>query len=292
MLSCEAVGGEPWALMPAAAGIELVHNFSLIHDDIEDASYERHHRPTVWRLWGQSQAINAGDVMFALAYLALLRLRQNGIADEEIASSVRMLSLACLDLCEGQYMDVDYENRLDVTVEDYLGMAARKTGALFALSTSLGAYLGGENGKLMNSFHLFGNELGMGYQIRDDILGIWGKEDAIGKSATDIALKKKTLPVVYGLQYSGGSARRRLERLYSRKSIGGEDVGEVSRILEQSGARNYAENLAERYYGRALTHLEATGLDTACLAPLKEIACFILDRDLQEGKCRKRLLKT
>ena len=280
LLSCQAVGGDTSQIMAAAAAVELIHNFSLIHDDIEDASYERHHRPTVWKLWGQSQAINAGDVMFTLAYLALLRLRENGIGDEKIASSVRMLSLACLELCEGQYMDVGYENRLDITVDDYLDMAARKTGALFALSTSLGAYLGAENSRLMNSFHLFGKELGVGYQIRDDMLGIWGKEDAIGKSATDIALKKKTLPVVYGLQRSRGNARKRLEILYSQTSIEGEDVGEVTKILEQLGARNYAENLAERYYGRALGHLESTGLDAPCLAPLEDIACFVLDSDL------------
>jgi geranylgeranyl diphosphate synthase type I len=97
--------------MPAAAAVELIHNFSLIHDDIEDVSYERHHRPTVWKLWGQSQAINAGDVMFTLAYLALLKLQEKGIADEKVASSIKMLSLACLELCEGQYLDVEYENR-------------------------------------------------------------------------------------------------------------------------------------------------------------------------------------
>jgi geranylgeranyl diphosphate synthase type I len=265
--------------MPAAAAVELIHNFSLIHDDIEDASYERHHRPTVWKLWGQSQAINAGDALFTLAYLALLRLKDKGIADEKIVSCAEMLSLACLELCEGQYLDVEYENRLDITVEDYLGMTAKKTAALLAVSTALGAYLGSEDSKLVDFFHLFGRELGISFQICDDILGIWGVEEKIGKSAGDILQRKKTLPVVYGLQNSKGEARKRLEKLYSQKSIEREDITEVLEILDQSGARDYAGNLAEQYYYKALAQLEATRLSTSRQAALKETACFLLKRD-------------
>jgi geranylgeranyl diphosphate synthase type I len=279
LLSCQTVGGDTSQVMPAAAAVELIHNFSLIHDDIEDASDERHHRPTVWKLWGQSQAINAGDSMFTLAYLALLKLEEKGITDEKVASSIKMLSLACLELCEGQYLDIEYENRLGITTEDYLDMAVRKTAALFAVSTSLGAYLGSEDSKLVDFFHLFGKELGIAYQIYDDILGIWGTEKSIGKSVSDISQRKKTLPVVYGLQNSEGEARKRLEKLYSQKSIEGEDIAEVKNILDQLGARYYAENLAEQHYQKALAYLEATGIEISRQAPLKEIACFLLNRD-------------
>jgi geranylgeranyl diphosphate synthase type I len=279
LLSCEAVGGDTSQAMPGAAAIELIHNFSLIHDDIEDASCERHHRPTVWKLWGQSQAINAGDAMFSLAYLALLRLKRNGIADEKISSSTEMLSAACLELCEGQYLDVEFENRLDVAMDDYLKMAGKKTGALFALSTSLGAYLGGQDSKLMECFRLFGKELGIAYQVCDDILGIWGREEGTGKSADDISRRKKTLPVVYGLANSEGQARKRLEKLYSQESIQGNDIAEVTEILESLGAREYAENLAEQHYCKGLVHLEATGLDAWRRAPLEEAARFLLKRD-------------
>ena len=280
LLSCQAAGGDVSQVMPAAAAIELIHNFSLIHDDIEDASYERHHRPTVWKLWGQSQAINAGDAMFTLAYLALLRLKEKGIADEKITNCAEMLNLACLELCEGQYLDVEYENRLDITVEHYLDMAAKKTAALFAVSTSLGAYLGSEDSELVDFFRLFGGELGMVFQIHDDILGIWGVEESVGKSAGDICQRKKTLPVAYGLQNSKGAARKSLGKLYSQESIEGEDIKEVTKILDKLGARNYAENLAEQYYYRALAHLGSTRLDTSSLAPLKEAATFLLKRDL------------
>jgi len=280
LLSCQAVGGDLSQVMPAAAAAELIHNFSLIHDDIEDASDERHHRLTVWKLWGQSQAINAGDAMFTLAYLALLRLKERGITDEKIASSTKMLSLACLELCEGQYLDVEYENRLDTTIEDYLDMAAKKTGGLLAVSTSLGAYLGSEDSKLVDSFHLFGKELGIAYQICDDILGIWETKESVGKSVSDISQRKKTLPVVFGLQNSEGEARKRLEKIYSQKSIEGEDITEVTKILDQLGARDYAENLAEQHYQKALAHLEATRLDTPRQAQLKETARLLLKRNL------------
>ena len=279
LLSCEAVGGDTSQVIPAAAAIELIHNFSLIHDDIEDASYERHHRPTVWKLWGQSQAINAGDAMLTLAYSGLLRLKEKGIADEKITNCAEMLSLACLELCEGQYLDVEYEDRLDITVEDYLDMAAKKTAALFAVSTSLGAYLGSQDSGLVDSFHLFGRELGIAYQICDDILGTWGTEEAIGKSVTDISQRKKTLPVVYGLRNSRGRAREKLAKLYSQKSVKGDDVAEVRGILDHSGARSYAENLADQYYHEALAHLEATRLGASSLAPLKETASLLLKRD-------------
>jgi geranylgeranyl diphosphate synthase, type I len=279
LLSCQTVGGDTSRIMPAAAAIELIHKFSLIHDDIEDASHERHHRPTVWKLWGQPQAINAGDAMFTLAYSALLELKDTGIADERIVGSTRILSQACWELCDGQYLDLEYENRLDITIANYLDMAAGKTAALLAASTSLGAYLGSEDSRLVDFFHLFGKDLGMAYQIRDDIMGIWGTEESTGKSAGDISQRKKTLPVVHGLQNSKGEVRERLHKLYSQDSIEGEDIDEVRKILNQLGARDYAENLAEQYYCRALAQLKAARLDTSGQAPLEEIACFLLKRD-------------
>ena len=279
LLSCQAVGGNTSRAVPAAAALELIHNFSLVHDDIEDASCERHHRPTVWKLWGRSQAINAGDAMFTLAYLALLGLGEKGIADEKITGCTEMLSRACLELCEGQYLDVEFENRMDITIEDYLDMAARKTAALFDASTSLGAYLGSEDSGLVASFRLFGRELGMAFQIQDDILGIWGDRESVGKSTGDICQRKKTLPVIYGLQNSHGAARKSLGKLYSQESIDGEGIEEVTKILDNSGARDYAENMAEQYYHKALAHLDATGLDLSSLGLLKETAGFLLRRD-------------
>jgi geranylgeranyl diphosphate synthase type I len=279
LLSCRVVGGNTSQAMPAAAAIELVHNFSLIHDDVEDASDERHHRPTVWKLWGQSQAINTGDAMLALAYLALAGLKKTGIADKKIVECTKVLTRACLELCEGQYLDIEYEDRLDITVDDYVEMAAGKTAALFAAATSLGAYLGSEDTQLVDSFRSFGRELGMVFQIHDDILGIWGGRETVGKSADDICQRKKTLPVAFGLQNGRGESGERLRMLYSGESIAVEDIKGVTRILDDLGARERAENMAKQYYRKALAHLDATGLAPSNLTPLRETAGFLLTRD-------------
>lgn len=279
LLSCEAVGGDASQAVPAAAALELVHNFSLIHDDIEDVSYERHHRPAVWSVWGQSQGMNAGDAMFALAYLALTRLKEKGMTDGKITTSAQRLSLTCLELCEGQYLDLDYEARVDITIEDYLDMAARKTAALIAASASLGAYLGGASSGLVDALHSFGKELGIAYQVRDDVMGIWATSEETGKPAHDIPQRKKTLPVVYGLQSSGGEDRERLVELYAQESFEGADIAEVVRILERLGAREYAERLVRQYYSGAVTRLESERLGASGQARLKEAAHFLLERD-------------
>jgi len=184
-----------------------------------------------------------------------------------------------LELCDGQSLDLGYEDRLDVTITDYLDMAAKKTAALFAASTYLGAYLGNEDAKLQDAFYLFGKELGMAYQICDDIMGIWGREETTGKSASDIAQRKKTLPVVYALRSSNGEASQMLERLYSQQSIQDDDIALVTSILGDLGARNYAEDLAEQYYCRALAQLEASRLGPASQARLREMAGFLVKRD-------------
>ncbi len=280
LLSCQAVGGNTSQILPAAASLEFIHNFSLIHDDIEDASCERHHRPTVWKLWGQPQAINAGDSMFALAYLALLKLRGNGIAGTKVMRAIRVLGEACLELCEGQYLDIAYEGRGDVTTEDYLRMITKKTAALMAASTSIGACLVTEDEGIVSYFHEFGKNLGVAYQIHDDILGIWGTEEKIGKSVKgDILHRKKTLPVVYRLENSRGKDKQRLVKLYSQESVEEEDVTEVVEILNRSGARGYAQDLEQQYYHQALTKLEATGLDPSRRAPLSAAARFLMECD-------------
>jgi len=279
LLGCRAVGGDTLQMMPAAAAVELIHNFSLIHDDIVDGSHERHHRPSLWKVWGQPQAINAGDAMFTLAYSALLELKTRGISHEKISRSFEMLSKACLELCEGQYFDIEYESRLDITIEEYLDMADRKTAALLSVSASLGAYLGGGDDSVVRSLHLFGRELGMAFQIRDDIMGIWGREEITGKTAGDIPQKKKTLPVVYGLQHSPGAQRERLHELYAQEANDGADIDEVRMIIEASGGKEYARNLAEKHHHRALAQLETSGLDLSAKAPLEELAGFLLKRD-------------
>lgn len=277
LLSCQAVGGDATRLFPSAAAVECVHNLSLIHDDIQDRSHERRGRPTVWKLWGKSQAINIGDFMFALAYLALFKLQDNGVPSEEIVHSFHLLAEACKELCEGQFLDIDFENRVDITVDDYLNMIRKKTAALIAASTSMGAYLG-KGGEKVQYFHQFGEALGMAYQIRDDILGIWGMKENTGKSIEeDLRQRKKTLPVVYALRE--GKDKAKLKRFYSQSHIEGGDIPIVVRILDQSGARDHAQNLVQQFCRRALEQLEASGIKMNRQAPLKQIATSLAERN-------------
>ena len=276
LLACEAAGGDVQAALPAAAAIEILHNFSLIHDDIEDNSPIRRGRPAVWALWGVPQAVNVGDALFALAHRTLGRLAELDVPAERVLAAIRAFDEACVALTEGQYLDMSFEERLDVTVEEYLRMIQGKTAALMGLSAKLGALLAGAPAKVIGHFHRFGERLGVAFQIEDDILGIWGDEALTGKSAaSDILQKKKTLPVVYGL---GSAVGERLRAIYRKPNLTAEDIPSVLALLAEVNARDHAERLAEEAHQQALQALAATGLSEAALAPLRELAASLLGR--------------
>jgi geranylgeranyl diphosphate synthase type I len=279
LLACEAVGGDWRKALPAAAALELVHNFSLIHDDIEDRSPERRHRPTVWWLWGEAQAINVGDAMHSLARLSLLRLEQRGVSPEKILQASRILDETCLRLCEGQYRDISYEQRLDIDLEDYLEMIAGKTAQLFETSLHLGALLGTEDNQLIQPLCLFGRKLGLAFQMWDDFLGIWGKEEITGKPVqSDIQQRKKTLPVVYALGKADFADREKLRQLYSKDALEDEEISLVRQLLEKANAQSYTEKLLEDYYFQALQELKSAPLSPAAGEELAEVAAFLLER--------------
>lgn len=279
LLACEAVGGRWMAALPVAAALELIHNFSLIHDDIEDRSPLRRHRRTVWQVWGEPQAINAGDGMYALSRLALLKLEGSGLAPEKMLRVIRLLDEACLKLCEGQYLDLCYEDRLDIGVDDYLEMVGGKTAALIGCSLKIGALLGTDDEPVIEGLGRFGWRLGLAFQIRDDVLGIWGREQATGKSTSDIWEKKKSLPVVYGLGVASGQDREELLGIYRKKAIEKGDVAKVLEILDRLGAHDYTQGMAKRCYGEALAELEATGLPPQAQEKLREMADFLVERE-------------
>ncbi|MCL0076777.1 polyprenyl synthetase family protein [Dehalococcoidia bacterium] len=279
LLSCESVGGDWHVALPAAAALELVHNFSLIHDDIEDESRERRGRPTVWHVWGQPQAINTGDAMHTLARLALLRLEGKDLAPGKILSAVRLLDETCLRLCEGQYLDMSYEERLDVSIDDYLEMIGLKTAALFECSLKLGALLGTDDERAIEGMGRFGRNLGLAFQIRDDVLGIWGEDKITGKPATDILKKKKALPVIYGIQRAGLEQRAEFLRVYSEQTIAERDVASVRQMLDRLGARQYASGVAGRYRQSALAELDETSISPSAKDQLRELAQFVVERE-------------
>jgi geranylgeranyl diphosphate synthase type I len=253
LLSCAAAGGDPQTAVPAAAGLELLHNFSLIHDDIEDNSPTRRHRPTAWTIWGMPQVCNAGDGMFSLAHLAFHRLLDRGVPPQIVLEALRIFGEMCVALTGGQFLDLSFECRLDVTTAEYFHMIAGKTGALMAAASQIGALIAVSQRQtsevsqdpsthigslLVDAYRKYGAALGCAFQLQDDILGIWGDEATTGKSAaSDILSKKKSLPVVYALSHPAVGAE--LRSLYAGQVFTPADVPTVLALLDAAGAREY-----------------------------------------------------
>jgi geranylgeranyl diphosphate synthase type I len=275
LLACEAAGGDWRDALPAAAALELVHNFSLVHDDIQDRDRERRHRPTVWSVWGEAQAINAGDALLILGRLALLRLADRGLPAPRVAEAARVLDERTLEIVEGQALDLSFEERLDVDEDAYLEMIEKKTGALFDCALRLGALVGSDDAATAEGLGECGRWLGVAFQVRDDALGIWGAESKTGKPpAQDVRNRKKSLPAVYALARS-----QELRRVYSRPSLSEADVSLVLRELDAVGAAGYCRRAAEEYRGRALAKLDSLPLKEGPADELRRIADFLLERD-------------
>ena len=250
LLTCAAAGGEWQQALPAAAAVELVHNFSLIHDDIQDNSPLRRGRPTVWKRWGVAQAINAGDAMFTLAHLSLLRLEETDLPGITIQAA-RILQLACLHLTEGQFLDLAYEAHGDLSLEAYWQMVGGKTAALLAACTELGALVARASDSRREAYRQFGFSLGMAFQAQDDILGIWGNAALTGKSAeSDLLSGKKSLPVLFGLTKNGAFAKR-----WSQGPVSPEEIQSLAAQLEAEGGRAYTQAAASRMTDQAIQAL-------------------------------------
>ena len=275
MLTCQASGGEWLHVVPAAAAFEILHNFSLVHDDIEDASPTRRGRKTVWRIWGEAQAINSGDAMFSLSHLLLLQLSKYGAPPEIVIRALRRFDETCLSLTKGQYLDMDFETRDVVQVDDYIEMITGKTAVLLSLCAETGALVADQDEETIAHYSQFGLNLGLAFQVIDDILGIWGDESKTGKSAaTDIITKKKTLPVLYGLERSAD-----LRDLYRDAEADERFVREVINQLDAIGAKEYASERAAAYSKEARWHLrEAKPVGEAGEA-LLQLADMLLQRD-------------
>ena len=271
VLACQSAGGDSSQALPAAAGIELLHNFSLIHDDIEDKSPTRRGRPCVWTLWGIPQAINSGDGMFAIAHMAIDRLRLRGVPPERVLDVRGIFDRACLALTHGQFLDISFESREAVSVDKYLRMIAGKTAALIGATTAIGATLAGHDSNTVEQYQTFGREMGLAFQIQDDILGIWGDEALTGKSAeSDVATRKKTLPAVYALERS-----EKLRALYAAPEV---DVSAAIAEMGAVGAKIFAEQAAREHHERSLAALKASSASGDAGQALFELAESLLGR--------------
>lgn len=275
-LLCAASAGGDWRrAVPAAASVELIHNFSLVHDDIEDSSRTRRGRPTVWSRWGVPQAINTGDFLHVASHLACHRLLGGGISVETAFAAQRELDNACLQLTLGQYLDLAFEGRPTVAAEEYLRMIAGKTASLVSAAAGVGAVVAEASSGARDAYRKFGWSLGIAFQMLDDLLGIWGEPDQTGKSAADdLRQGKKTFPVLLGLQRSPEFAR-----LWAAARANSPDVDSLRRALESCGAESDTRREAETHTAQAMEALHAAGPRPPAADELRSLAERLLRRD-------------
>ncbi len=273
LLAAACFGKDYHPALPAAAAVELIHNFSLVHDDVQDNSDKRRGRPTVWVQWGVPLAINVGDALFVIANQAMIDLQKNFPAEVTLRAA-SILQNTCLELTRGQYLDMTYEERSDLSIEDYFPMISGKTSALVSACAQIGALLGGADEAAQEAFRLFGHHLGLAFQVLDDILGIWGNEMLTGKSAaSDLVEGKNSLPVLYGLGQRAKFAER-----WKRGSIQPAEVTSLANLLEAEGAKQYAEKIAEQETQTALNYLRAANPQGAAGSSMLELANALLNR--------------
>ncbi|WP_330286440.1 polyprenyl synthetase family protein [Streptomyces sp. NBC_00576] len=280
VLSAEVTGADPEVGIPGAVAVELVHNFSLLHDDLMDGDEQRRHRDTVWKVHGPAQAILVGDALFALANEILLEL-----GTVEAGRATRRLTTATRALIDGQAQDISYEHRDRVSVEECLEMEGNKTGALLACASSIGAVLGGADDHTADTLEKYGYHLGLAFQAVDDLLGIWGDPEATGKQTwSDLRQRKKSLPVVAALAASGPAAERLGELLAAdAKSSDFENFSEKefaarAALIEQAGGREWTAGEARRQHTIAVDALSAIDMPDRVRAQFTALADFVVVR--------------
>lgn len=242
LLSCQAVGGKPEKALKAAAAIELTHTFSLIHDDIMDNDDTRRGKPAVHKVWGEPLAILAGDSLFAKSFELLSQSAEDNIAYERVVDALQVLTNSCINICEGQALDMAFEDTFNVTKDEYMNMIYKKTGDLITASTTIGAIMGGASSNEIQALRTYGKQIGLAFQIQDDYIDLTGDE-SIGKPVgSDLVEGKKTLIVVYALEKANKEDHDRLVELLEAndESI----IPEAMEILEKYGAINYARSKA------------------------------------------------
>ncbi|GIW12744.1 MAG: dimethylallyltransferase [Tepidiforma sp.] len=270
-----ALGAAPEAALPGAVAVELVHNFSLVHDDIQDGDVLRHGRPTAWKLVGQAQAINLGNFLYTRGLRQLAECDLPGAA-----AALDMLFVAVERMVAGQWEDIAFESAGRVSESEYLAMVEGKTGALLGAAAGIGAALAGADPLLAGQFRLWGERLGLAFQVHDDYLGTWGNAAETGKStSSDIVRRKRTLPVVYALSRRADGPLHRYYRESGDDERALPSVETVAALLEETGAREHCLELATRLASEADDLLTIPERRGARVDRLRALARYIVQRD-------------
>lgn len=252
MLSCEAVSGNQENVLFYAVALELIHNFTLVHDDIMDKSNLRRNIPTVHIAYDEPTAILAGDLLFAEAFAALREIKDDYLFRE----INNILTQAIIEVCEGQKLDMVFEKRYIISEGEYITMIKKKTSALFRIAAEGGAIFGRVDKEKREAFRKYGENLGLAFQIHDDYLDMSSSEEILGKDiGNDIRNGKKTIIAVHALNYATGRERQRLQNLFGKKDATDEEVKEVYSLFKDIGSIRYAGEIANRYSEEAIKSL-------------------------------------
>ncbi|WP_250290297.1 MULTISPECIES: polyprenyl synthetase family protein [unclassified Frankia] len=275
LLSAEAAGAAAETGLPGAVAVELVHDFSLLHDDLMDGDTERRHRPTAWTVFGADGAILAGDALLGLATQVLLE-----VEGEPGRRAAIMLGAGVQDLVRGQAEDLYFETRNDVTVADTLTMEDGKTGALLSCSAAIGAVLAGGRAELVDGLAEFGSRLGTAFQLVDDLLGIWGDPAVTGKPVlSDLRSRKKSVPVVVALEAGGTDADELRAFLESSGEASESELHHIAGLVERAGGREWTTAEADRQLDACAKLLASLSLPPLVETELFALARFVTERD-------------
>lgn len=275
LLCCEAQGGQWNQALPAAAAVELLHNFTLIHDDIEDRDEFRRGRATLWAIWGEAQTINAGDALYTLAYRALLSLDAVNLPVERVLQAARCYSHAILKITEGQCWDIGFETTPQVSEMAYLTMIRGKTATLLGMACELGGIIAGAAPGAIQALRTFGEAVGMAFQMNDDLLGLWGNPARTGKPvAADLRRRKKTLPILHGMAHSP-------EFVALMEGSGLDDAAVTSALalLEKAGSHAYTQAQAKLFHDQAVAAWQQSNGTGEAQTALLELAEKLMKRD-------------
>ncbi len=277
LAACAACGGDPERAVPAAAAVELVENFSQIHDDVQAGRPQRDGRDAVWWVWGPAQAINAGDGMHALARLVMLQIQGADTPAETTYKAVHMLDHASLEVCESRFEDLEAQERIDLSVDAYMKTTSSKTGALYECAMKLGALLASAEESTVEALGRCGRNAGIALQIRRDLLELWPADAASAGPSAAVLNKTKLLPIVYAVQEANINDKRRLGDVYFKRVLDGGDVETVRGIAERLGGRRYCQDLVREYTAKAERAAADAGMTGDSLETVKQSLRFLLE---------------
>lgn len=278
LIVADAVGGNKEDAVNTAASLELIHTFSLIHDDIMDDDDMRRGKPSVHKVWDEPTAILAGDTLFSKAFEMIILSKDNGADPANVANALATVADACVKICEGQASDMGFEGNFDVKEEEYSRMIFKKTGALIAAATKAGAIMGGADQEVVDAMYDYGRLIGQAFQIQDDYLDVVSDEESLGKPiGSDIAKGKMTLMVVKALAEAEGADKDRLVEILKDDNSTQDDVDEAIDLFNKYGSIEYAHNLALANVAEAKEVLEILE-DSESKQILVELADFVLER--------------